>query len=315
MSSGCVYMRIPFRCRLSVSVREFVIFISAWALNVARSTVMGIPEPPKVGRVTTVSRFFVSSHFMEYQSVVDTLINVASFPEESCDLLPSEGLPPVTATGCPDYGTGVSLECILYSPHSFPQDYKWYVLRATYGREQEAEILLKKRGILVYVPKRRVLKMVRGKKKKVEESLLPNLLFAFTDEITARELVSVPLKSENCRKDKASVNVRFMYDRTSLNGSGLNNVVVIPNKEMVNFIRFTIEGNESVRTISPSEFRIKKDQQVVITEGDFKGVVGRVARVNRQTCVIVDLQPVCFLASAYIPKAFLREISGQAEDL
>lgn len=84
---------------------------------------------------------------------------------------------------------------------------------------------------------------------------------------------------------------------------------------MVNFIRFTIEGNESVRTISPSEFRIKKDQQVVITEGDFKGVVGRVARVNRQTCVIVDLQPVCFLASAYIPKAFLREISGQAEDL
>ena len=54
MSSGCVYMRIPvYRV-----VKGEVISISAWALDVARSTVMGIPEPLRVGRVTTVSRFF-----------------------------------------------------------------------------------------------------------------------------------------------------------------------------------------------------------------------------------------------------------------
>lgn len=39
-------------------VKGEVISISAWALDVARSTVMGIPEPLRVGRVTTVSRFF-----------------------------------------------------------------------------------------------------------------------------------------------------------------------------------------------------------------------------------------------------------------
>lgn len=97
----------------------------------------------------------------------------------------------------------------------------------------------------------------------------------------------------------------------TLNENGLNDVVVIPHKEMVNFIRFTIGGSESIRAVSPADFRIKKDQQVVITEGDFKGVVGRVARIDRQTCVIVDLQPICFLASAYIPKAFLRELPVQ----
>lgn len=102
-----------------------------------------------------------------------------------------------------------------------------------------------------------------------------------------------------------------MYDHTSLNENGLNDVVVIPHKEMVNFIRFTIGGSESIRAVSPADFRIKKDQHVVITEGDFKGVVGRVARIDRQTCVIVDLQPICFLASAYIPKAFLREVPVQ----
>lgn len=40
---------------------------------------------------------------------------------------------------------------------------------------------MKKRGVLVYVPKRKTLKMVKGEKKKVEESLLPNLVFVFTD--------------------------------------------------------------------------------------------------------------------------------------
>lgn len=242
---------------------------------------------------------------------MDTLMNVASIPEESESRLPSEGLPPVTAAGSQRCGTGVSLEYVLHPTHGLPQECRWYVLRATYGREREAEDLLKKRGVLVYVPKRKTLKMVKGEKKKVEESLLPNLVFVFTDECTARRLVVFPLKSESRRKDKMPVSLHFMYDHTSLNENGLNDVVVIPHKEMVNFIRFTIGGSESIRAVSPADFRIKKDQQVVITEGDFKGVVGRVARIDRQTCVIVDLYPICFLASAYIPKAFLRELPVQ----
>lgn len=288
-----------------------MVSISAWALRVARSAVMGIPEPPKVGRATKVSRFFcVVTLAVRHRSVVDTLINVASIPEESESRLPSEGLPPVTTAGPRRSGNGVSVEYVLHpaSCKRLPRGNRWYVLRATYGREREAEILLKKQGILVYVPKRKTMKLVRGKRKKVMESLLPNLLFAFTDESTARQIVSFPLKSECHRRDKASLDLRFMYDRTSLNENGVNDVVVIPHDEMANFIRFTIGGNESIRTVSPEEFQIKKDRRVVITEGDFKGVVGRIARIDRQTCVVVDLQPVCFLASAYIPKAFLKEV-------
>lgn len=304
----CIYAH-PFSIRVYCVVKGEVISISAWALDIARSTTMGIPEPLRVGRVTTVSRFFcVVTQDFRAQGVMDTLMNVASIPEESESRLPSEGLPPVTAAGSQRCGTGVSLEYVLHPTHGLPKECRWYVLRATYGREREAEDLLKKRGVLVYVPKRKTLKMVKGEKKKVEESLLPNLVFVFTDECTARRLVAFPLKSESRRKDKMPVSLHFMYDHTSLNENGLNDVVVIPHKEMVNFIRFTIGGSESIRAVSPADFRIKKDQQVVITEGDFKGVVGRVARIDRQTCVIVDLQPICFLASAYIPKAFLREV-------
>lgn len=51
----CIYAH-PFSIRVYRVVKGEVISISAWALDVARSTVMGIPEPLRVGRVTTVSR-------------------------------------------------------------------------------------------------------------------------------------------------------------------------------------------------------------------------------------------------------------------
>ncbi len=190
MSSGCVYMRIPFDTGILCRKGE-VISISAWALDVARSTTMGIPEPLRVGRVTTVSRFFcVVTQDFRAQGVMDTLMNVASIPEESESRLPSEGLPPVTAVGSQRCGTGVSLEYVLHPTHGLPQECRWYVLRATYGREREAEDLLKKRGVLVYVPKQ---EDVEDGKRREEESRgipLAQSCFVFTDECTARRLVA-----------------------------------------------------------------------------------------------------------------------------
>lgn len=197
------------------------------------------------------------------------------------------------------------MENVLDRNCLFPDDYKWYAMRVTYGRELEAEALIEKKGILTYVPTHKVMKMVKGRRKKVRESMLPNLLFLFTDYLTAKKIAVNPLKSETRRKDKALVNVHFMYDRTS-ERKGKDGIVIIPHKEMLNFIRFTIRGNESIRVVSPEDFKIRKNQTVIVKQGEFKGVIGKVARMNRQTCIIVDFQPVCMLASAYIPKAFLE---------
>ena len=86
---------------------------------------------------------------------MDTLINVASIPEESGSRLPSEGLPPVTAAGSQRCGTGVSLEYVLHPTHGLPLDGRWSVWRATDGRAGEAEVLWKKRGVVVYVANRK----------------------------------------------------------------------------------------------------------------------------------------------------------------
>lgn len=307
MSSGCVLCASLFDACLCVSLREKYIHIGVGSARCSFNG-EGHARASRVGRVTTVSRFFCVITLLRSQSVMGTLINVASQTEDPQGMLPCEGLPPLTAAGAENMATGVSLEYILQPDRPLPEGYSWYVLRVTYGRELEAESLLTGSGLLTYVPKRKTLREVDGKKKKVEESLLHNLLFVYVDAATVRSLVATPLKTNSPRKDKAPLQLHFMYDRTRQNDRGRNDIITIPHREMVNFIRFTVSGSESIRAVTPADFRIKRDQRVMITDGEFKGVVGRVARVGRQTCVLVDLHPVCFLASAYIPKAFLREV-------
>ncbi len=68
MSSGCVYKRIPLGISISllyydkfmvcISVKGIVIFISAWALCVVRSTDSGNAKASKGGTATGGSRFF-----------------------------------------------------------------------------------------------------------------------------------------------------------------------------------------------------------------------------------------------------------------
>lgn len=47
---------------------------------------------------------------------------------------------------------------------------------------------------------------------------------------------------------------------------------------------------------------------VRIIEGDFKGIVGRVARVAGQQRVVVELDGICMVTTAYIPSAFIKKI-------
>ena len=46
---------------------------------------------------------------------------------------------------------------------------------------------------------------------------------------------------------------------------------------------------------------------VVVTEGEFKGVHGRVARIAGQQRVVVELFDGCLVATAYVPKEAMRK--------
>jgi len=64
---------------------------------------------------------------------------------------------------------------------------KWYVFRASYGREDKASDYIVEDGSYVYIPKRYIRKTIHGKDKRVLETLIPNLLFVYTTEEKAVE--------------------------------------------------------------------------------------------------------------------------------
>ena len=79
---------------------------------------------------------------------------------------------------------------------------------------------------------------------------------------------------------------------------------------MMNFIHATNIDNEHIRVVEPEHCHYKNGDMVKIIDGDFKGVEGRVARVAGQQRVIVEIEGLCMVATAYIPTAFLKPLNS-----
>ena len=52
----------------------------------------------------------------------------------------------------------------------------------------------------------------------------------------------------------------------------------------------------------------KLGDEVVITEGEFMGIHGRVARIAGQQRVVMELFDGCLVATAYVPKAAMSQL-------
>lgn len=193
-----------------------------------------------------------------------------------------------------DSSVGVS---VRYALHPMK---RWYVLRATYNRTLKAYGVLAEKGIEAYLPVHHVQRDFNGKKKRIAEPLLPNLLFVYA---TSEEV-------ETCVKRTPGLSfLSYYYNHFQTDPSGKNRPLTIDYDEMMNFIRATCVDNGHVRIVSPEQCRFKGGDKVRIVEGAFAGVEGRVARVSGQQCVVVDLKGVCLVATAYIPTGFLMRIT------
>ncbi len=174
---------------------------------------------------------------------------------------------------------------------------KWFVFRASYGREDKAADIIIADQTYAYIPKRFVRKSVNGKQKKVLETLIPNLLFVYTTEEKAEEYIKrTPVLSY----------LTYYYNHFELNNQQVNPPLTISTKEMENFIIATCNKSEHLKFVDETQCHFKGGETVKITEGLFKGVEGRVARVSGQQRVIVSLTQVGLISTAYIPTAFIK---------
>ena len=112
---------------------------------------------------------------------MDTLSNVYS--REGGNLLSSARLIPRTTSSQDKPGVSVENAPLTAEDNCEQEQQKqWFVLRVAYHHEQVAKDWLAEVGIDSYLPMHYAEKEVAGKKKRVQEPLIPNLLFVQTTE-------------------------------------------------------------------------------------------------------------------------------------
>ena len=214
----------------------------------------------------------------------------------TADALP-EAKEPIQAQ-CSD--TGVSSD---YVPDEAKQ---WFVLRATYGRSEKALKEIEDKKIKTYVPLRNVWKKKNGVKlRRVQEPLLPNLIFAFMTREQSKSLLKFPAPT--------ALYLKYYLDRTKPveYATGLNPPLIVPNSQMENFIRLTSIDNEFIQVLPKDYIKFKSGDLVRVKDGDFAGVVGKVVRAAGQQCVAVEIEGLCIVVTAYIPSAFVEKITSE----
>lgn len=190
--------------------------------------------------------------------------------------------------------TGVSVRYALD-----PQK-DWYVFRASYGREDKASDFLIDDGTYTYIAKKIVERYIRGKRKRYLQTLIPNLLFAYTTAEKAEAYVhSTPELSY----------LTYYYNHFEQDDGQKNPPLIVPSSEMNRFVQMTCNRNKHLLFVEQSKCHYKNGETVKVVDGPFKGVEGKVARISGQQRVVISLSHIGLISTAYIPTAFLSHIS------
>lgn len=169
----------------------------------------------------------------------------------------------------------------------------WYVLRVTYNRELKLKDKFKERGIECFVPMRYVEKTSEGRTERKLTSAIACLIFVHATRNTLDAL-----------KGEFEYTLPFRY----LINKATHKPMVVREKEMLNFI--AVAGNEEltqyVQYLGVEAQHLKRGEEVIIRAGNFKGIEGRIVRVKRQRRVLVELQGIATVVTAYIPNELLE---------
>ena len=182
---------------------------------------------------------------------------------------------------------------------------QWFVLRVSYGRIIKAKAFVEAKGLECYVPMRYKEAKKQGRKRIVTEPLLPSFLFVHA----TAEQIGTLLYETKVSPDESRNLLSYYFDHTvhCQDNPKCNPPLTIRDEAMNNFIRLTSIKNPHIIPVISSNIQYKLGDHVVVTEGDFKGVYGRVARFAGQQRVIVELFDGCLVATAYVPKEAIRK--------
>ena len=137
----------------------------------------------------------------------------------------------------------------------------WYALRTTYGREGKAYDYMTAKGITAFYPTIKTVKLIKGKRKVVTESRLPNIFFAYGTEEQLKTFVYDNVNLPFLRFYYRHVHVGRRIDKRPL---------IVPNYQMES-LKIICAANTDNTIVSLEKVqKFEKGQLVKIVDGAFK---------------------------------------------
>lgn len=177
----------------------------------------------------------------------------------------------------------------------------WYVIRATLSRARSVADSLIALNYQVYLPVR-----------KIRETVTVNGVTDYTyhDELWSRSLLFVHCTEadmENLVRNSGIKGLTPYYNHFEQNRFGRDRYLVVPDRQMDSFVRIVDSYNQNVIVRLGEELHLARGHRVRIADGEFAGVEGIVMRIAGQRRVVVRIQGLGYVATAFIPMAFLRD--------
>ena len=177
---------------------------------------------------------------------------------------------------------------------------QWFVLRVLYGRIIKAKAFVEAKGFECNVPMRYKEVKKHDKKRIITEPLLPSFLFV---HVTAEQVETLIHDNKVVTNERRAL-LSYYFDHTihRQDYPDRNPPLTICDETMNNFIKLISIKNPHIIPVTTEIIQFKLGYMVIVTEGEFKDIHGRVARIAGQQRVIVELFCGCLVTTAYIPK-------------
>ena len=177
----------------------------------------------------------------------------------------------------------------------------WYALRTTYGREKKAYDYLTAKGITAFYPTTETVKLIKGKRKVVTESRLPNIFFAYGTEEQLKffvyDNVNLPF-------------LRFYYHHTHIGSRIEKTPLIVPDYQMESLKIACASEENDIIIVSGEIQKFEKGQLVRVVKGEFEGFMGIVARHKGQQRVGIVVDNLLTVLTAYVPSAYCEKLDN-----
>ena len=167
----------------------------------------------------------------------------------------------------------------------------WFAMKVFQNKVFEIEAYLQAKDIETYFPVSYEEKTVGGVTKSVRKPVITSLIFfrTFSENLTTLE------------QELSSRVALYRYRKS-------RQVAVIPDREMDIFKMVTSVSNNNWDYVDADALTFSPEDKVRVTGGEFEGAEGYIKRIKGNRRLVVAIEGVVAIATAYIPSCYLKKI-------